>query len=90
MKGEINMMRKIESNNQKQLAFVVNNKIHELEAALDKANAQFNDWDNVDEKTKRVYKTPEEFKTRVIDRLADDKAHYIRRLDDIKEGYVME
>lgn len=85
-------MRQIEltGNNQKQLESVVHNKIHELNAALKKANKQYNDWDNVDEKTKRVYKTPEDFKVRVIDWLREDRAYYIKKLHSIRQGYIAE
>lgn len=85
-------MRQIEltGSNQKQLESVVHNKIHELNAALKKANKQYNDWDNVDEKTKRVYKTPEDFKSRVIDWLREDRTYYIKKLHSIRQGYIAE
>lgn len=85
-------MRKIElvGNNQKQIEMVVHNKIHQINAALRKALKQYDDWNNVDDKTKDVYKTKEQFKERVIDRLKEDRTYYVKKLDRIRQGYIIE
>ena len=85
-------MRKIElvGNNQKQIEMVVHNKIHQINAALRKALKQYDDWNNVDDKTKDVYKTKEQFKERVIDRLKEDSTYYVKKLDRIRQGYIIE
>ena len=85
-------MRKIElvGNDQKQLEMVVHNKIHQINAALRKALKQYEDWNNVDDKTKDVYKTKEQFKERVIDRWKEDRTYYVKKLDRIRQGYIIE
>lgn len=85
-------MRRIElaGVNQKQLEHVVHNKIHAINASLKKAYATYKDWEHADDKTKRVYKTPDDFKSRVIDRLSADRRYYVYKLRDIRSGSILE
>lgn len=85
-------MRQIEvnGNNQKQLEIVYHNKIHEINVALKKMYAQYNNWDTVDEKTKSIMNTKEEFKRRCIDYMLEMRKGYIHKLNDARNGYVLE
>ena len=76
--------------NQKQLEHVTHNKIHAINASLKRAYAVYEDWENADDKTKRVYKTPEDFQERVIKRLSDDRRYYVFKLRDIRNGSILE
>ena len=86
------MLRKAEltGNNQKQLEFVVHSKIHEINKALKKYLVIYENWENVDEKTKAVYKSREQFKVRVIDRLKEDRHYYVKKLFNIRQGFINE
>lgn len=76
--------------NQKQLEHVTHNKIHTINASLKRAYSIYNDWENADEKTQRVYKTAEDFRKRVIERLLEDRRYYVFRLHDIRNGSIIE
>lgn len=86
------MLRKVEltGNNQKQLEAVVHSKIHEINKALKKYLVKYENWENVDEKTKAVYKSREQFKIRVIDRLKEDRRYYVQKLFNIRQGFINE
>ena len=81
---------KIYGSNQKQLECVVHNKIHDLNKALKNAIAEYNDFENAPDKVKRVYKSKDEYKRRVIDRLHDNRKYYIKRLSNIRKGIITE
>lgn len=76
--------------NQKQLEHVTHNKIHSINTALKRAYSIYHDWENADDKTKRVYKTAEEYRKRVIERLSDDRRYYVFKLRDIRNGGIAE
>lgn len=85
-------MRQIEvtGNNQKQLEIIYHNKIHELNAALKKMYEQYNNWDAVDEKTKSIMHTKEEFKRRCIDYTLEMRKGYIHKLYNVRNGRIYE
>ena len=85
-------MRQIEvtGNDQKQLEFIYHNKIHEINTKLKKLYEQYNHWDTVDEKTKSIMHTKEEFKRRCIDYMLEMRKGYIRKLHDVRKGFVIE
>ena len=75
---------------QRQLEHVTHNKIHAINTSLKKAYAIYKDWEHADDKTKRVYKTPDDFKARVLDRLSEDRRYYVYKLRDIRRGSILE
>ena len=85
-------MKRVEvnGNNQKQLEIIYHNKIHEINAKLKKLYEQYHNWDAVDEKTKSIMKTKEEFKHRCIDYMLEMRKGYIHKLHDVRNCYVLE
>lgn len=85
-------MKRVEvnGNNQKQLEIVYHNKIHEINLALKKMYEQYNHWDTVDEKTKSIMHTKEEFKRRCIDYMLEMRKGYIHKLHDVRNGFAHE
>lgn len=76
--------------NQKQLENVYHNKIHEINSSLKKMYEQYNNWESVDEKTKSIMHTKEEFKKRCIDYMIEMRKGYIEKLHDVRNGYINE
>jgi hypothetical protein len=90
MKGE-RTMRRIELTGvaQQQAINVHHHKIHELNAALKKAYAEYNDWDNAPEKVKERF-GKEEYKVKCIDPLLDIRRYHIKKMHNARMGFTYE
>lgn len=85
-------MRKIEviGLNQTILENSYHSKINEINDNIKKCMQKYNDWENVDEKTKSIFHTREEYKRRTIDYMRLMRAGYIHKLHDVRNGYIYE